>query len=109
MPVFLDAPIKNRFVCCEPLLEKVDLSPWLDGRTDMVIAGGESGVDVRECDYDWVLDLRRQCVEAGVSFRFKQTGAIFKKDGRYYSVPRKLQHVQAKKAGIDYFAGKTLF
>ena len=109
MPVFLDAPIKNRFVCCEPLLEKVDLSPWLDGRTDMVIVGGESGVDVRECDYDWVLDLRRQCVEAGVSFRFKQTGAIFKKDGRYYSVPRKLQHVQAKKAGIDYFAGKTPF
>lgn len=109
MPVFLDAPLKSRFVCCEPLLEKVDLTPWLDDRIDMVIAGGESGVDVRECDYDWVLDLRRQCVEAGVSFRFKQTGAIFKKDGRYYSVPRKLQHVQAKKAGIDYFAGKTPF
>ena len=36
-------------------------------------------------------------------------GVLGKKDGRYYSVPRKLQHVQAKKAGIDYFAGKTPF
>ena len=73
----------------------------------MVVAWAAAGDVDRGQDYDWVLDLRRQCVEAGVSFRFKQTGAIFKKDGRYYYVPRKLQHVQAKKAGIDYFAGKT--
>lgn len=103
MPVFVNAPIKHRFVCCEPLLEKVDLSPWLDERTEVVIAGGESGENARVCDYDWVLDLRRQCEREGVAFRFKQTGAIFKKDGRYYAVPRRLQQVQAKKAGIDYF------
>lgn len=101
MPVFVGAPIKHRFVCCEPLLENVDLSPWLDGRIELVIAGGESGDNARECDYDWVLSLRRQCESAGVAFRFKQTGAIFKKDGRYYAVPRSLQHLQAKKAGID--------
>ena len=106
MPVFVNAPIKHRFVCCEPLLERVDLSPWLSDKVEEVIAGGESGTGVRECDFDWVLDLRRQCEEKGVSFRFKQTGAIFRKDGRYYSVPRKLQHAQAKKAGIDY-NGKT--
>ncbi len=107
MPLFVTAPIKHRFVCCEPLLGKTDLSPWLDKGIELVIAGGESGDNARECDYDWVLDLRRQCVEAGVSFRFKQTGAIFKKDGRYYNVPRKLQHVQAKKAGIDYYVNGT--
>ncbi len=103
MPVFAEVPAKHKFVCCEPLLEKVDLSPWLNRDIDEVIVGGESGIEVRECDYDWVLDLRRQCVEAGVKFYFKQTGAIFKKDGRYYSVPRKLQHLQARKAGIDYY------
>lgn len=103
MPVFAEVPAKHKFVCCEPLLEKVDLSPWLKRGIEEVVAGGESGTEVRECDYDWVLDLRRQCVEAGVKFYFKQTGAIFKKDGRYYSVPRKLQHLQARKAGIDYF------
>lgn len=102
MPIFVNAPIKHRFVCCEPLLEKIDLSTWLDDRIESVIVGGESGDEARECDYDWVLDIRRQCVEKLVSFSFKQTGAIFRKDGRYYSVPRRLQHLQAKKAGIDF-------
>ncbi len=106
MPVFVNAPIKHKLVCCEPLLEKVDLSPWLDKGIERVIAGGESGVGVRECDYSWVLSLREQCVTAGVGFYFKQTGAIFRKDGRYYSVPRKLQHAQARKAGIDYYPDK---
>lgn len=106
MPLFIAAPIKHRFVCCESLLEKTDISEWLGKEIELVIAGGESGDNARECDYDWIKDLRRQCEDAKVAFRFKQTGAIFRKDGRYYSVPRKLQHFQAVKAGIDYMPDK---
>ncbi|NLN07122.1 MAG: hypothetical protein GX167_05830, partial [Firmicutes bacterium] len=44
---------------------------------------------------------REQCRRAGVPFYFKQTGAVFRKDGRIYRIPRRLQHAQAHKAGID--------
>ena len=101
MPLFLDAPLHERLVLCEPLLGPLDLSPWLDARIQMVVVGGESGENARTCNYDWVLDIRRQCAAAGVAFAFKQTGARFIKDGRLYRIPRSLQHLQAAKAGID--------
>lgn len=105
MPCFVKVHAKHKFVCCEPLLEKVDLSPWLaSGEIDAVIAGGESGENARECHYEWITYLRSQCVQANVNFSFKQTGAIFVKDGRYYQVPRKLQHAQAVKANINFQA-----
>lgn len=66
-----------------------------------VIAGGESGYYARPCRYDWILSLRQQCLSAGISFYFKQTGAKFIKDNRLYNIPRRLQHSQAAKAGIN--------
>ena len=103
MPVFLAAPIARRTVICEPLLGSIELGRWLEGgRIFQLVVGGESGPEARVCDYRWILSLREQCLAAGVSFSFKQTGARFLKDGRLYRVPRGLQHAQAKKAGIDY-------
>ena len=102
LPIFVSAPICHKGIVCEPLLGPVDLSRFLDSGIEEVVAGGESGPEARVCDYGWVLDLRRQCVEAGVRFWFKQTGANFLKDGRLFRVPRRLQHSQARKAGIDY-------
>ena len=63
-------------------------------------------MEARPCNYDWILDLRRQCVEKDVAFRFHQTGAYFIKDGKTYRVKRGYQLVQAKKAGIDYKIGE---
>lgn len=103
LPIFRAAPIKHRSIVCEPLLGPIDLSPYLGRWVEQVVAGGESGPEARPCDYGWVLDLRRQCGEADVSFRFKQTGANFVKDGKSYRVLRKYQHAQARKAGIDYW------
>ncbi len=103
LPIYRAAPIVRKTVVCEPLLGYIDLSnhigPWLAGG---VIAGGESGEGARLCRYDWILDLRRQCAEAGVPFHFKQTGALFEKDGRVWRIPRRSQHPQAKAAGIDH-------
>ncbi len=101
MPVFMDFPARKKYIACEPLLEAVDLSPWLNDSVVQLVAGGESGENARLCRYEWILELRRQCINAGVSFHFKQTGANFEKDGRLYRIPRKLQHSQAKKADID--------
>lgn len=102
LPAFVRAPICYKHVICEPLLGPVDLSAYLSEGIVQVMAGGESGAQARVCRYEWILALREQCQNAGVKFVFKQTGAHFEKDGRLYDVPRKLQHVQAKRAGIHY-------
>ena len=69
---------------------------------EQVTVGGESGNDARVCDYDWVLNIREQCINANVPFHFKQTGAHFRKDGKLYIIPRNQQMIQAHKAGIDF-------
>jgi len=102
MPIFQELPIKVKTLACEPLLEELNLSPWLGEWVDLLIAGGESGQNVRPCHYDWILSLRQQCMKTGVAFTFKQTGAYFVKDGVCYHIPRKFQHTQAKKAAINW-------
>ena len=68
-------PAAIRFVSAEPLLERVDLTQWLEnGTLHWVIAGGESGPRARSMDVDWVRDLRDQSTEAGVAFFLKQLG-----------------------------------
>jgi len=103
LPVFLDLPIASRFIVCEPLLGQVDLSGYLQtGKIEKVIAGGESGPGARMCDFSWFQALQRQCIDAGVEFHFKQTGAEFCKDGKIYHIDRSQQSRQAKRAGIDH-------
>ena len=101
LPVFRAAKIAHKIIICEPLLERMDLSRHLGGWVESVSVGGESGELARTCDYDWVLDIRAQCIAANVPFQFRQTGANFVKDAKRYRIPRKLQHAQARKAGIN--------
>lgn len=101
LPIYLSLPLRHRIIICEPLLERIDLSPYLSDRVEQVVVGGESGENARLCDYDWILGIRRQCMEANVSFAFRQTGAFFRKDGKLYRIPRRLQHSQARKANIN--------
>lgn len=101
MPIYMRAPIKHKQLICEPLLEKIDLCPWLDSSIEQITAGGESGIEARVCDYDWILHIRQQCFDHQICFYFKQTGAHFRKDGQLYRILRKDQHHQARKAKID--------
>ena len=105
LPIFKSLPIKHKSIMVSPLLEHVDISEYLDESIEEVAVGGESGVNARPCDYDWILDIRRQCIEKDVPFRFHQTGAYFIKDGKMYRVKRGYQLVQARKANIDYKIG----
>ena len=75
-------PAAVRFVSVEPLLERVDLSEWLEsGAVQWVIVGGESGHNARPMDADWVRDLRDQCTRANVAFFLKQLGGVRNKRG----------------------------
>ena len=72
-----EVPAAVRFLSLEPLLGPL---PELDlSHIDWVIVGGESGPGARPMDPDWVLDLRDQCLNAGVAFFFKQWGGVRKK------------------------------
>lgn len=70
-----DAHVK--FLSMEPLLgeiSNIDLSG-----IDWVILGGESGPGARPMKKEWVIDIRDQCLAAGVPFFFKQWGGKNKK------------------------------
>lgn len=72
-----EVPAAVRFLSLEPLLGPL---PDLDlFHIDWVIVGGESGPGARPMDPAWVLDLRDQCLDAGVAFFFKQWGGVRKK------------------------------
>jgi protein gp37 len=66
-----------KFLSLEPLLSPLE-NLNLTG-IDWVIVGGESGPGARIMQKEWVLDIRDQCVRAGVPFFFKQWGGTNKK------------------------------
>lgn len=103
MPIYKAAKIRHKQLICEPLLEALEL-PMLDNEIEQVTVGGESGMQARICDYEWILGIRQQCMEHEIPFFFKQTGAHFRKDGICYQIQRKDQHKQAFKAGINWHA-----
>ena len=114
LPIFKKLNIKYKTIILAPMLEKMDISKYLDDDIFEVSVSGESGSSqqiraqqiraqqVRALNYDWVLDIRNQCINANVNFGFHQTGARFIKDGKEYLIERKYQLSQAKKANIDF-------
>lgn len=104
MPVFAEVKAKRKYVFVAPILEYVDLTPYLAvGSFDAVSVGGESYSNARECNFDWVKRIRFDCAEYGVRFDFHQTGSNFVKDGRRYRIKHADEYAQARKgaAALD--------
>jgi protein gp37 len=84
IPLLLDIPCKLRFLSVEPLIEAVDLSPYLSKTTEnegigWVIVGGESGNDTgewryRPCNIRWFQQVVTDCQRFAVPFFVKQLG-----------------------------------
>jgi protein gp37 len=66
-----------KFLSLEPLLGSLPNMNLLD--VDWAIVGGESGPGARAMQAEWVVDIRDQCLAAGVPFFFKQWGGTRKK------------------------------
>lgn len=109
LPLFLSYPIKRRFIACGPLLGPVDLSAYLLGGVEHVTVGGETGREARECDYDWVLRIREQCQNAGITFWFKNSGSFFRRNGEVQKVNPFKQSGLAKELAINITGEKKLF
>ena len=101
LSIFKELPTKHKCITAQPLLGPINMEPYLDD-IELVVVGGESDYRARVLEYDWVLDMRAQCVRKDVSFEFRQCGTHFLKDGRLYKLQKKDLCSQAKKAGIDY-------
>ncbi len=79
IPDLMATPAAVRFLSIEPFLKPMMLGgagpTWLySGKIHWVIVGGESGPRARPMKPEWVREIRRQCVNAGVPFFFKQWG-----------------------------------
>ena len=101
LSVFSALPIRHKCITAQPLIESVDMERYLDG-IELVVVGGESDRCARPLYYDWVLDIRKQCIRKRVKFEFRQCGTYFIKDGVRYKLQTKDLCAQARKAGIDY-------
>lgn len=101
LSLFQTLPIKHKCITAQPLLERIDMEKYLDG-IELVVVGGESDREARPLDYDWVLDIREQCIRKNVSFEFRQCGTHFIKDGKEYKLQTKDLCRQARLADIDF-------
>ncbi|MBQ3616247.1 MAG: DUF5131 family protein [Anaerotignum sp.] len=105
LAVFQSLPIRHKCITAQPLLEAMDLEGYLED-IELVVVGGESDYYARPLDYDWVLDIREQCIRKKVDFEFRQCGTHFIKDGRQYKLKTKDLCSQARKADINYKADR---
>jgi protein gp37 len=101
LSIFDKLPIKHKNIICQPLVEEIDISKHLKG-VELVVVGGESDTNARPLNYDWVISIRQQCIEANVHFQFRQCGTNFIKDGKMYKLNVYQLCSQAKKADIDW-------
>ena len=104
LSIFNKLPIKHRNIICQPLIEDIDISPYLDN-TELVVAGGESDRNARPLNYEWILNIREQCISHNVSFEFRQCGTHFIKDEKLYNLNVRELCSQARKANINFSRG----
>jgi hypothetical protein len=103
IPIFLDIPCKWRGIGVSPMLGELHLEKYLETcMIDEVLVCGESySNEATILDYNWVLDVRNQCLNNKVSFLFQETGNFLRKDGKIYRIPNDKQTEQAKLAKIN--------
>ncbi len=101
LSLFNELPIKHKNIICQPMITAINLESYLK-KVELVVVGGESDKDARPLNYDWVLAIREQCMNANVSFEFRQCGTHFIKDGKEYTLQVRVLGEQARKAGIDF-------
>lgn len=101
LSIFSKLAIKHKDIICQPLLEEIDIKKYLND-IDLVVVGGESDQKARYLNYEWVLKIRKQCIESQTNFEFRQCGTHFIKDNKYYYLQTKDLCKLARKANIDY-------
>lgn len=108
LSIFNKLPIKHKCIIAQPLLENINIEKYLEG-IEIVIVGGESDINARPLNYDWVLNIREACIKKEVNFEFRQCGTYTIKDGKTYKLQIKDLTGQAKLANINYEKNKLMY
>ncbi len=101
LSIFKTLPIRHKNIICQPMISAINLEAYLDG-VELVVVGGESDRDARPLRFEWVLEVREQCIKKQVAFEFRQCGTHFIKDGKAYTLQVRDLAAQARKANINY-------
>lgn len=72
----VNTPAATRWVSLEPLLEPVDIRPWLPG-LNWIVVGAESGPNRRPFRRWWPQDILQQCRAADVPCFLKQDSGLY--------------------------------
>ncbi len=101
-PILLNIPAKKKYIFVSPILEYVDLKPYLKtGQIALVSVGGESYSNARVCDFNWVKQIYFDTLKYNVPFDFHQTGSNFLMNNKYYKIKHCDEQEQAQK-GLAY-------
>lgn len=98
---YMDLDIQHRYLIVSPLVTNIDLKGDITSNSfeHIVVLGNEEGNET--CDYEWVLNIQRQCLERHISFTYYSTGNILVRDGKKYRIPIECQKEQALKANLN--------
>ena len=109
IPILLELPFKHKGIMCAPYIGPVSIEKYLkENQIEQVLCDGENYGGARPCHYEWVKELRDECVRHNVTFVFCGTGRRFVKDGRVYKIEGNgLQSQQAFRSGLG-FQGKPI-
>ena len=84
------------------MIQRINIEPYLKD-IELVVVGGEADLNGRVLNYDWVLDIKRQCYNHRINFTFRQCATNFIKDEQLYHLNTKTLVKQAKKAAINHY------
>lgn len=106
LPIFQKLKIKHKYIFVAPILENVELEPYLKTKEfEMVSVSGESYLNARICDFSWVEHIKEVCDQYQVKFFFHQTGSNFLMNGKIYKIRHFDEYEQAKRE-MEYLERK---
>lgn len=102
LSILKELPVKRRAVLCQPLQELIDIEQYLPD-VETVMVEGEYGKKGTVLDYEWLPDIRWQCINTNTVFILNRCGTNFLKDGKKYAFNARDQKSHAKKLNINYY------
>lgn len=83
LPIVAEIPCKHRWITCCPLLEEIDLTPYLESnKFELVEILGEKSYhkEARPLEHSWVLNIREQCVKNNIGLALLGVGSNYHLD-----------------------------
>ena len=109
IPILLNLPFKHKGIMVAPFIGAVSIDNYLSsGQIEQVICGGENYDGARILDYNWVLQLHKECKKYNVTFCFMETGNNFLKNGKLYKFTNKYEQSKFALSTNLNFVGKKI-